>query len=190
MFDVFEQPWTLVGAAVFVLFGVLTFRSVFPEKQRRWQWLLPVLIVAVAFGLDGIVQTDLEKIDAVIDKGIKAVKEENAGAIGAVLSDDYSDSYHTTKQALLNHFRRVLSEPTIAGHKRTGRLVDIKGSQAMVVLFTTITFEKNSRIAQNYLSFLMTKTKLALQKQPDGRWLIGRVEVLELNKQPVNWSHI
>jgi hypothetical protein len=181
MFDVFEQPWTLVGAAILVLFGVLTFRSIFPEKQRRWQWLLPVLVVGLAFGLDGIVQTDLEKIDAVLDKGVTAVKEQDALAIGSILSDQYSDSFHATKQGLINHFKRVLSEPMIAGHKERGRLVDIKGSKATVVLFTTITFKKNSRI---------TKTKLTLQRQPDGRWLIGRAEVLELNKQPVNWSHI
>ena len=190
MFDFFEQPYTLIGAAVLVLFGMLTFRSVFPEKRRGWQLLAPLLLVAVAFGLDAIVQTDLEKINAVIDKGIKAVKEEDFRAVESILSDRYSDSYHRSKQQLLDHFKRVLSEPLIANHKQTGRLVDIKGSQASVVLFTTVVFEKNSRIAQNYTSFLMTKTKLTLQKQPDGKWLISRIEVLELNRQPANWGHI
>jgi hypothetical protein len=190
MFDFFEQPWTLVGAAVLVLFGMLTFRSVFPEKRRRWQLLVPVFLAAAAFGLDGIVQTDLEKIDAVLAKGIKAVKAEDFKAIESILSDRYSDSYHRTKQHLLDHFKRVLSEPLIANHKQTGRLVDIKGSEAAVVLFTTVTFEKNSRVAQNYTSFLMTKTKLSLQKRPDGKWLIGRIEVLELNRQPANWGYI
>ena len=190
MFDFFEQPWTLIGAAVLVLFGMFTFRSVFPEKRRRWQLLVPVCLAAAAFGLDGIVQTDLEKIDAILAKGIKAVKEEDFKAVESILSDRYSDSYHHTKQHLLDHFKRVLSEPLIANHKQTGRLVDIKDSEATAVLFTTVTFEKNSRIAQNYTSFLMTKTKLSLQKRPDGKWLIKRIEVLELNRQPANWGHI
>ena len=190
MFDFFEQPWTLIGAAVLVLFGMFTFRSVFPEKRRRWQLLVPVCLAAAAFGLDGIVQTDLEKIDAILAKGIKAVKEEDFKAVESILSDRYSDSYHHTKQHLLDHFKRVLSEPLIANHKQTGRLVDIKGSEATAVLFTTVTFEKNSRVAQNYTSFLMTKTKLSLQKRPDGKWLIKRIEVLELNRQPANWGHI
>lgn len=190
MFDFFEQPWTLIGAAVLVLFGVLTFRSFFPEKRRWWQMLAPALIVAMAFGLDGSVQTDLEKINAVIDAGIKAVKEEDVRAIESILSNRYSDSYHRSKQHLLDHFKQVLSEPMIANHKQTGRLIDINQSQAAVILFTTVTFEKNSRIAQNYTSFLMTKTKLALRKQPDEKWLLTRIEVLELNKQPANWGHI
>jgi hypothetical protein len=190
MFDFFEQPWTLIGAAVLVLFGMFTFRSVFPEKRRRWQLLVPVCLAAVAFGLDGIVRTDLEKIDAILAKGIKAVKAEDFKAIESILSDRYSDSYHRTKQHLLDHFKRVLSEPLIANHKQTGRLVEIKGSEATAILFTTVTFEKNSRVAQNYTSFLMTKTKLSLQKRPDGKWLIGRIEVLELNRQPANWGYI
>jgi len=190
MFDILEQPWTLIGAAVLVLLGVLTFRSVFPEKRRWWQWLVPVLLGAGAFGLDGLVQTDLEKINAVLDKGIRAVREEDFRTVESILSDRYSDSYHSTKQHLLAHFRRVLSEPLIAKHKRTGLLVDIKEPNATAVLFTTVTFEENSRIAQNYVSFLLTKTRLSLQKQPDRRWLIARIEVLELNRQPANWGHI
>ena len=190
MYDFFEQPWTLIGAAVLVMFGIFTFRSVFPEKRRWWQMLVPAIIVAIAFGLDAIVKTDLEKINTTIDMGIKAVKEEDVRAVERVVSDRYSDSYHRTKQHLLDHFKRVLSEPLIANHKQTGRLVDIKGSQATVVLFTTVTFEKNSRIAQNFTSFLMTKTKLALEKQPDDQWLLQRIEVLELNRQPANWGHI
>lgn len=190
MFDFFEQPYTLIGAAVLVLFGILTFRSVFPEKRRWWQLLVPALLAAGAFGLDGLVQTDLEKINAVIAKGIKAVKEEDFGAVEGVLSDRYSDSYHSTKQHLLAHFRTVLSEPLIAKHTETGLLIDIKGPKATAVLFTTVTFEKNSHIAQNYVPFLLTKTRLSLQKQPDKRWLITRIEVLELNRQPANWGHI
>ena len=190
MFDFFEQPYTLIGAAVLVLFGMFTFRSVFPEMRRWWQLLIPAFLVAVAFGLDGIVKTDLEKINAVIDTGIQAVKEEDVRAVETILSNNYGDSYHRSKQHLLDHFKQVLSEPLIANHKQTGRLVEIKGSQATVILFTTVTFEKNSRIAQNYTSFLMTKTKLAFQKQPDEKWLMTRIEVLELNRQPANWGHI
>ena len=190
MFDFFEQPWTLIGAAVLVLFGLFTFRSVFPEKRRWWQFLIPLLLAGVAFGLDGLVKTDLERINTVVDKGIKAVRDEDVRSVESILSERYSDSYHRSKQHLLDHFRRVLSEPLIANHKPSGRLVDIKGTQATVILFTTVVFENNSQIAQNFTSFLMTKTKVTLQKQPDGKWLLERIEVLELNRQPANWGHI
>jgi len=190
MFNFFEQPYTLIGAAVLVLFGMLTFRSVFPEKRRGWQMLVPVIVAGAAFGLDALVKTDLEKVNAVINKGIKAVKEEDCNAIGQILSADYSDSYHDTAEQLLAHCRRVLTPSLVEKHKRTGSLIEITGSKATAVLFTRLTFDKNSYISQSYKSFLMTKSKLTLQKQSDARWLISRVEMLELDRQPVNWGHI
>ncbi|MHC4215343.1 MAG: hypothetical protein ACYSWP_18430, partial [Planctomycetota bacterium] len=70
MLEIFEQPWTLLGAAVLVLFGILTFRSFCPEKRRWWQLLVPVFLIALAFGTDLLVQTDREKINAVIKTAI------------------------------------------------------------------------------------------------------------------------
>jgi len=190
MFNLFEQPYTLIGVAVLVLFGMLTFRSVFPEKRRGWQMLVPVFVAGAAFGLDVLVKTDLEKINAVINKGIRAVKEKDCNAIGQILSANYSDSYHDTAEQLLAHCRKVLTPSLVEKHKKTGSLIEITGSKATVVLFTILTFDKNSYISQSYKSFLMTKSKLTLHKQPDARWLISRVEVLELDRQPVNWGHI
>jgi hypothetical protein len=190
MFDVFEQPYTLTGAVVLVLFGMLTFRSVFPEKRRRWQMLVPVFVAGAAFGLDVLVQTDLEKINAVIKKGVDAVREEDCNAVAEILCGDYSDSYHQTKEQLLAHCRKVLTPPLVEKHKKTGVLVEIAGPKATAVLFTILTFDKSSYISQNYKSFLMTKSKLTLLKQPGGKWLIRRIEVLELDRQPANWGHV
>lgn len=190
MFNFFEQPYTLIGAAVLVLFGMLTFRSVFPEKRRWWQMLVPVFVAGAAFGLDGLVKTDLEKIHIVISKGIKAVKEEDCNTLGRILTASYSDSYHDTKEELLGHCRNVLTPALVEKHKKTGELIEITGPTATATVFTILTFSKSSYISQNYKSLLMTKSRLTLQKQPDGKWLISRVEVLELDRQPVNWSHI
>ncbi|MHC4743323.1 MAG: hypothetical protein ACYS8Z_15515, partial [Planctomycetota bacterium] len=61
MTNIFEQPYTLIGLSIIVLFGVFTYRSVFPEKCNRKQWLIPLSVVALAFGLDFAVKTDREK---------------------------------------------------------------------------------------------------------------------------------
>jgi hypothetical protein len=190
MFEIFEQPWTLVGAAVLVFFGMLTFRSFFPEKRRWWQLLVPVLITVAAFGADMLVQTDREKINSVIDTAIKAVQQEDCSAIEAIIADNYSDSYHSTKKQLLDHCRRELSKPLVEKGKKTGLLIDISDSNATAILFTKIIFDKNSYISQNYKSFLLVKARLSLRKQPDKRWLISRIEILELDQQPTNWNHI
>jgi len=190
MFDIFEQPWTLLGAAVIVLFGVFTVRSVFPEKQRWWQLLIPAFIALCAFGLDFLVQTDLEAVNATIDKAMKAVEDEDQNAIAQVLSDGYSDSYHNSKQSMLAHFRSELTRSSVDRNTQTGRLVTLSPPTATAVIFTTLVFDKESFIARNYKSFLFVKARLNLKKQPDKKWLIERIEVLELDRQPVNWSNI
>jgi hypothetical protein len=123
MFNCFEHPWGLVTIAGIALLILLMFRSIFPEKCRWWLWLLPAFLVVAAFGLDFLVETDLEKINTVIDIGVKAVEDENPDAIERVLADNYHDSYHSTKNALMAHCRAALSEPLFG--KNIKRIVSI-----------------------------------------------------------------
>lgn len=190
MFDIFEQPWTLLGCSVLLLFGILTYRSFIPEKRHWWQLLLPVFLGVVAFGLDSLLQTDLEKINAVISKGIKAIEQENYNQIESIIADNYSDSYHNTKEGFMVHCKQRLTPDLVEKHKKRALLVELSPPNASATLFTLIIFDKNSPIAQNYKSLLLTKVKLRMQKQPDGTWLINRAEILELDRQPVSWSQI
>jgi len=190
MFDIFEQPWILVGVGILVLFGMLTFRSFVPEKRHLWQLLLPIFLAAAAFGVDFLVQTDLEKINAVINTGIKAVEEEDCKAIETIIADNYSDSYHKTKVNLMTHCRLRLTPHLVVKNKKRALLVELSPPNASATLFTLLTFDENSLISQNYKSFLLTKVELHLQKQSDGTWLINRAEILELDRQPMNWSQI
>jgi hypothetical protein len=114
MWDVFEQPWTLLAAAVLVLFGVFTFRSVWPEKQRAWQWLLPLAVAGLAFGLDALVATDLEKIHGTINAARRAIVAENAVGVAACIAPEYNDGWHKSRADLVKHCREQLVGPTIA----------------------------------------------------------------------------
>ncbi len=191
MFDFFEQPYTLVGAAVLVLFGVLTFRSVLPEKRRFWQWLFPVVLAGAAFGLDRLVQTDAEQINATIDAGVRGIEAENLNAIGQVISDSYSDSLHSTKQRLLFYCRQTLSQSLVVKTRIKGvKLMDLSEANATAMVFTQMTFDKNSYVAENYKPSLLIKTRLNLKKQPGVGWLICRVELEGLDGQSVSWRQI
>jgi hypothetical protein len=190
MFDIFEQPWTLVGAAVLVLFGMLTFRSFSPEKRRWWQLFVPVLLTVAAFGTDLLVQTDREKINSVINTTIRALQQEDFSAIEAAIAENYSDSYHGTKEQLMDHCRRELPQALVNKCKKTGLLMEISDPNATAVLFAMIVFDKNSYISQNYKSFLLVKARLSFRKQTGKKWLISRIEILEIDKQPTSWGHI
>ena len=191
MFDFFEQPYTLTGAAVLALFGVLTFRSILPERRRFWQWLLPVVLAGAAFGLDALVETDTEQINATIEAGIRGIETEDLGAVGRVISDSYSDSLHGTKERLLSYCRQALSQSPVVKTRIKGlRLMDLSQANATAMLFTQITFDKNSYVAENYKPSLLIKTRLNLKKQPGIGWLISRVEIEGLDGQSVSWRQI
>jgi hypothetical protein len=189
MFDIFEQPWTLLIAAIIVLLVIWVLRCIFPEKRHWWQWLLPAFLTVAAFGFDLLIQTDLEKINVVINTGIQAVEEENPDAIEAIISDNYRDSYHNTKKDLMEHCRARLSEPLVAKNKKRPPIIEISPPKATVTLTVIIHFDKQSYVYQD-IRLMWAKVKLDLQKEQDKRWLINRAEVLELNKQQANWRDI
>ncbi len=201
MSAIFDQPWPLLITAGFVFLLVLILRSILPEKRHDWQWLVPALLAAAAFGLDFLVETDHEKINAVISIAVMAVEEENPAAIKAIIADNYRDSFHKTKDVLMHHFRARLSEPLIEKNikriqaielsSRSGEALRGDESQNATAVFTLrMLFDKRSYVYQSFKQQLHVKAELNLHKQPDGRWLITRAEILELDLRPVSWKVI
>jgi len=190
MFDIFEQPWTLLIVAILVLLVMLMLRRIFPEKRHWAQWLLPAFLTVAAFGFDLLVKTDSEKINAVINTAIKAVEEENPNAIEAIISANYRDSYHNTKRDLMRHCRARLSEPLVGKNYKTILEREISPSAATVVFTVRIIFDKKSFVYQNFKRSMLTKVKINLQKEQDGSWLINQAEILEIDGYPTNWRRI
>jgi hypothetical protein len=188
MWNFFEQPWTLLGAAVLVLFGVLTFRSVWSEKRKPWQWLLPAGVAILGVGLDLAVTTDLEKINQVIKTGLKAVQEENCAAIAPLLAADYQDSYHKSKESLLDRCRVRLVPPAVQKIRRVSTKVEITPPNAKVALSIWMTFDKDSIWAQAYKQTALIAVDLYFRKQPDKTWRVNRAEVREVDKMPASWG--
>jgi hypothetical protein len=188
MWNFFEQPWTLLGTAVIVLFAVLTFRSVWPEKQRWWQWLLPVGVAVVGLGLDLGVTTDLEKVNGLLTTGMKAGQREDLPAIARLLAPNYEDSYHKSKQALLEHCRARLVPPAIERIRKVAAQVQVTPPEAAAKVAMWVTFDQDSYWARNYKPNALVVMQFYFRKQPDKTWLLHRAEVLEVDKVPVGWG--
>jgi len=188
MWDVFEQPWTLLGAAVIVLLVVLTIRSVLPEKRRSWQWLLPLGVAALALGLDAAVATDREKINGLVKAGIRAAEQEDCAAIARLLSPDYEDSYHKSKETIMSRCRTRLVPPAIEKVRKIASEVRITPPEATATFTVLLQFDKNSFWAQNYKPSALVVMQFYVRKQSDGTWLVRRAEVVEVDKMPVTWS--
>lgn len=190
MFNFFEHPWGLITIAVITLFALLIFRSISSEKCRWWLWLLPAVLVLAAFGLDFLVETDLEKINSVIDTGVLAVENEDLDSIELIIADNYSDSYHSTKASLMSHCRIKLSEPLVEKNIKRIVSIDLQPPKATAIFTVRILFDKRSYIYQSFKQQVLTEVQANLQKQPDNRWLINRVELLKLDFHPADWQSI
>ncbi|HIJ53881.1 MAG TPA: hypothetical protein HPP66_12110 [Planctomycetes bacterium] len=180
----------ILALAIAVLLALQIIHVIRTYERHWWQWLLPIILAAAAFGLDFVVQTDLERINALIRTVRKATEQENCDAIEAIVSTDYSDSYHNSRDDLMNHCRRLLSEPLVAKSRKMGLTVEISPPRAAVTLTVIIHFDRQSRVHREYKSFVMLKMKFDLQKEQGKRWLINRAEILEIDRHPFKWRDI
>ncbi|MDD5064275.1 MAG: hypothetical protein PHQ35_05900 [Phycisphaerae bacterium] len=190
MFDVFEHPWGLIIIAAVASLILLILRSVAPGKYHWWLWLLPALLVVAAFGLDFLVETDLEKINAVIDKGVQAVEDEDPATIETIIADDYADSIHRSKSVLMEYCREMLSEPLIEKNIKRPVSMDIQPPKATTIFTVRILFDKRSFIYQGFKQQMLVEVQANLEKQSNGGWLISRVELLKIDFQPAKWQSI
>ena len=159
MWDLFEQPWTLVGVA------------------------------ALGFGLDYAVTTDLEKIYGIIKTSMAAAEQEDCAALARLLAADYEDSYHKNKQALVDHCLERLVPPAVEQIRKVAAAVTLTPPQAVVTLTMSVKFEPDSHWARSAgKTGVLVKAQFWLRKQADGRWLVTRIEVLEVDMMAVNWG--
>jgi hypothetical protein len=192
MYNVFEKPWALLFTAVIVLLVMLMVRRKNRDSSRRQELSLFFFLAATAFGLDLLVKTDTEKINAVIHTAVKAVENEEPDAIEPIISANYRDSYHNTKKALMHHCKATLSPPLV--EKNITRILAIEipppKTTATATFTVRIVFDKQSYVYQSFRRIMLAKLKLHLQKQNDKSWLIDRAELLEIDTQPVKWENV
>jgi len=182
---------TLLAAMVLALFCVPLVRAR-ALRQRRWKiWFLPLSLAAAAFALDTVVTTNPEAIKATIQNVLRAVESEDPAGIDAALSDDYSDQRHNDKETLMRYCRNLLARPLIDRNRKTALTLDISPPEAGANLTVVTKLDEQGWAYQTYmLPVVVTKVRLTLKKQGDKKWLINRVEVLEINKQPLNWNDV
>ena len=187
MTNIFEQPWLLLIVAGVVFLVVAFFRDLLPPKRAWVFWLLPVVIAIAAFAIDYLVQTDREKIEAVLAKACRAVEKEDIKAIEPLIWKNYSDSIHSSKQELLDHFQSRLSEPIIEKIVPAIVSLDIKPSEATVVFTARVMFDPKGPVYE-YQKMMLFKLEADLRKDGNG-WFFSRTEILTINLQPAGWKN-
>jgi len=188
MRNIFEQPSLLLIVSAVALLVVFVFRALFPQSRKWWLWLLPILLAASAFALDYFIETDAEKVRAVLARVVKAVEKEDAELLTPLFSDDYHDSFHASREALLNNCQWWLSGPII--EKNILRIVslEVKPPNAEAVFTVRVVFDPQGPVFE-YRKMMVFKLRADLHKQGDN-WCLSQVEILEIDLQPADWRRI
>lgn len=191
MFDLVEQPWTLLTLSGLTFLVIGTLRSAFPEKRQPWQPLIPLVIALAAFGIDALVATDREQIRDVVQTLLDATENEDVAALINVIGPDYQDSFHRNRARLVDRIRGELSKPVVKKTSRNGLSLDFTSPSAPIALLRmSIVFEPSSNVAGNYGASYLAVVRISFKKYPDGRWLTNGIEIEQINMQPISWNQI
>ena len=115
MLNVFENPWLLVIVSVVFLAAMVLYRKSHPEKAAWWQLFLPIILLAVAIGLDVLVKTDLEKVNRTLKQATIAIESHDADRLTEFILQEYSDRVNHSKTQLIEYCRYFLSPRGVGG---------------------------------------------------------------------------
>jgi hypothetical protein len=190
MWNIFEHWWTALLIALIVQIVLAIIHIIKPNSRRFWHVLIPVAIIVIGIGVERLVQTDMEKINALIGKSLKVTQDEDLAGIDAILADDYSDSCNSSKEAVMVYCKRWFSRPLIAKNKLfSPPQISLSTPRCEVSLVVVTHLDPKSEYYES-AKLLLIKVRLYLQKYDDGKWLIKEAELLEINNQPVKWNQI
>jgi hypothetical protein len=190
MWNPFEYPFVGIGIGLLTFIGFWIFRVVRPEKKRKWHYLVPLGIYIAAFALAYLIQTDNEKVQAVVNKGIKAFEQQQIQPIEEIISENYSDSLHSSKAYITAYCQALFQTAAIEKVTFFSRKTEIQGNKATLLFEAMVKFTEQSHIAQMGKPFIMVKARFYFQKTPDKKWLINSSEILELDRNPIDWNQI
>ncbi len=188
MWNMYEQPWLLITVASGLFLIVGTLRSVNPDKIKSWAWAVPLLVFAAGFALDYGVKTDREKVVITVNSLLTSAQNQDVQAIAPLVAADYSDSYHRSKARLMGHLKSRFSKPVFEKIRKLSFYIEsLENGKAPAALSAAVVFHPDSTVAQVVGKSLIARVEFDVSRQGNGQWRLSKMELTEVNKQPVNW---
>lgn len=188
MTDVFDNPWLLLTVAAILLVPAAIARQARPQWGYR-PLLVPLLVALLGLGLDFFVQTDKEKIHAILSDCRRAAIAGDIGPINAAVCERYNDGFHRSRDDFIAAAERGIQQAAIAKVRFQRLDLTLQEQQAVMEIDAVVHLSDQSRYAQ-YGSLLFVSLWLEFAKQPSGDWCIARAGVTAVNNQPVNWGAV
>lgn len=188
MTNVFENPWLMLTLAAISIIPVYFVRQAKPEWGYR-PLLIPILLAALGFGLDYAVQTDSEKIHAIIRTCRQAAVTGDIAPIEEVLCDNYDDGFHRGREDFLNSARRAISQAAVSRVRFQTMELTLEGQRAVMELDAVVHLDPQSQYAA-YGSLVFVSLRVEFAKLPTDQWCIRGVGITSVNNQRVNWGAV
>lgn len=188
MMFIYEHFWLGLAVAGILLIAIIWSKQFELRKIKLWQWLLVLIIALASVSLDYFVQTDNEKIRTIITKIVKAAQNEDIDTISKCVTDDYHDSFNVNKMAFLDRARSRLTGNLIEKNVLAFISVDIHPPSASSIFTVRVLFDPHGPV-YDYQKQMIFKVEARLTEKDDN-WLINRLEVMEVDMHPINWSNI
>jgi len=190
MWNIFEQPWIGLVAAVIVL-NIIAVVRWFVPLERKWLFIPPAAIVLLALGLCYLVETDREKVQKVISTGVKAVRDQDPNGMESLISPQYSDPAHATKRDFVRSWQTWLGEVKIENAGISNTVYEVSRSEATVTFSWLVRFGAQKGTF-DYLSgqVLFGRAEISLEKTAGRKWLIRSSALLEIMNQQTSWRRV
>jgi hypothetical protein len=190
MWNIFEQPWAGLAAAV-ILLNIMAVVRWFVPLERKWLFLPPVAVALLALGLCYLVDTDRELVERVMSKAIDGVRQQKPDVIAGLVAPDYSDSRHHSRDALIGAWKQWMGRFAF-DHVGTSDVVyDISRGSATVTFSWLVRFARQPGHPTDMDGMIVFgRAKVTLVETPHRKWLVRSSELLELMNHPTNWQRV
>ena len=161
--------------------AVLIGAKFWPLKVRRKHLLIGPMLLVLGFGCDYLVATNREKIERVIAKVVKATEEGNAQQIIKCIGPTYHGRLGDSREIFVQFCRELFSQPLIERNWVLDKQLQLAKTNATLRITARSQLDKRSKWAQ--IPVYETVWQVQFSKQPDKRWLIVWIDLVELNGQ-------
>jgi hypothetical protein len=187
MWNIFENCWLLLTLAGIALIAASLVRQEKPEWGYK-PLLVPVLLAALAFGLDYAFTTDYEAVSGIVPACKRAAVATDPDGIMEFISPNYMDKNHRDKAAFNRRVRSTITGSSIKKIRTQSHTVSIEGSGAQSELKVAVHLNNDSQYA-TYGTFFLVEIKFEYEKIAE-KWYIRHMDLTSVNNQPMNWRDV
>ena len=187
MWNVFENCWLMLTLAGIAFVAA----SIVRQEKPEWGYkplLIPVLLAALAFGLDYAFTTDYEAVSGIVPACKRAAVEGDAGRIMGFISPNYSDRNHRNRDAFRQRVQNTITGSSIKKIITKSHPVEIDGDQAQSKLGIAVILNNDSQYAA-YGTYYPVEMKFEYEKIAK-KWYIRSMDLTSVNNQSMNWGAI